>query len=100
MALYHENENAPFRARYILFKRAIVGVILMAVFIGIAQKMRVSEAEGRYDRCLLEVERTEWQCRETGEYPRATLGPVDVIDPCETYALFEKDQCAQLYIAR
>ena len=83
-----------------MFNKIIAGAILMAVFIGLAQEMRISESETRYDRCVLEVERAESQCRETGEYPYATSGPVDVIDLCETYALRDKDRCAQLHMVR
>ena len=78
----------------------IAGAILMALFIALAQEMRLSESEILYDRCVLEVKRAKWQCRQTGEYPYATSGPVDVIDLCETYALRDKDRCAQLHIVR
>ena len=83
-----------------MLNKIIAGAILMAVFMGLAQEMRISESETRYDRSVLEVERAEWQCRQTGEYPYATSGPVDVIDLCETYALHDKDRCAQLHMVR
>ena len=100
MPLYYECVIEPLRARHTLVTRMIIGAILMAVFIGLAQRMRISEAETRYDRCVLEVERAEWQCRETGEYPYATSGPVDVIDLCETYARHDTDRCANLHMVR
>jgi hypothetical protein len=58
--------------------------------------MRITDEETRYDRCLFEVEKAQWQCRETGKYPNATAGPVDVIDLCETYASQDRDRCAAL----
>ena len=100
MHLYYGHVIEPFKARHALVIRMIIGAILIAVFIGLAQRMRISEAETRYDRCLLEVEEAEWQCRKTGKYPYATSGPVDVIDLCETYALHDKDMCANLHIVR
>ena len=100
MHLYYGHVIEPFKARHALVTRMIIGAILMAVFIGLAQRMRISEAETPYDRCVLEVERAESQCRETGEYPYATSGPVDVIDLCETYALHDKDRCANLHMVR
>ncbi len=83
-----------------MFNKMIAGAILMAVFMGLAQEMRISESETRYERCVLEVERSERQCRATGEYPYATSGPVDVIDLCETYALHDTERCAKLQTVR
>ena len=100
MPLYYEHVIGPFSARHALVTRMIIGAILMAVFIGLAQRMRISEAETRYDQCLLDVEEAEWQCRKNCKYPYATSGPVDVIDLCETYALHDKDRCANLYMVR
>ena len=71
-----------------------MGALLTAVFVGLAQEMRITDEETRCDRCLFEVEKAQWQCRETGRYPNATAGPVDVIDLCETYALQDKERCA------
>ena len=74
----------------------VIGAFLTAVFVGLAQEMRISDEETRYDRCVLQVERAEWQCRETGRYPNANAGPVEVIDLCETYASQDKERCAAL----
>ena len=74
----------------------MIGVFLTAMFVGLAEEMRISDEETRYHRCVLQVEKAEWQCRETGRYPRATAGPVDVIDLCETYASQDKERCAAL----
>ena len=78
----------------------MIGAFLTAVFVGLAQKMRITDEETRYDRCVLQVEKAEWQCRETGRYPNATAGPVDVIDLCETYASQDKERCAALALKR
>ena len=37
----------------------IIGAILTAVFIGLAQEMHISEADSRYELCLQEVDRAE-----------------------------------------
>ena len=74
----------------------MIGAFLTAVFVGLAEEMRISDEETRYHRCVRQVEKAEWQCRETGRYPYATVVPVDVIDLCETYALQDKEQCAAL----
>ncbi len=81
---------------YLLFNKILIGAFLTAVFVGLAQEMRISDEETRYDRCVRQVEKAEWQCRETGRYPNATAGPVDVIDLCETYASQDKERCAAL----
>ena len=83
-----------------MVNKMIAGAILMAVFMGLAQEMRISESETRHELCVLEVDRAEQQCRQTGDYPHAASGPVDVIDHCETYALQDKNRCAELHIAR
>ena len=83
-----------------MLNEMIGGAILMAVFMGLAQEMRISESETRHEKCVLEVERAERQCRQTGDYPYATSGPVDVIDLCETYALNDKDQCANPHMVQ
>ena len=80
----------------LLLNKIVIGVFLTAVFAGLAQEMRISDEDTRYDRCVRQVERAEWQCRETGRYPNATAGPVDVIDLCETYASQDKERCAAL----
>ena len=78
----------------------MIGAFLTAVFVGLAQKMRITDEETRYDRCVLQVEKAEWQCRETGRYPNTTSGPVDVIDLCKTYASQDKERCAALALKR
>ena len=79
-----------------MLNKIVIGAFLTAVFVGLAQEMRIKDEETRYDRCLFEVEKAQWQCRETGKYPNATAGPVDVIDLCETYASQDRDRCAAL----
>ena len=79
-----------------MFKKILIGAFLTAVFVGLAQEMRITDEETGYERCVLQVEKAEWQCRETGRYPNATAGPVDVMDLCETYASQDKEQCAAL----
>ena len=74
----------------------MIGTFLTAVFVGLAEEMRISNEETRYHRCVRQVEKAEWQCRKTGRYPNATVGPVDVIDLCETYASQDKERCAAL----
>ena len=74
----------------------MIGAFLTAVLVAIAEEMRISDEETRYHRCVRQVEKAEWQCRGTGRYPNATLGPVDVIDLCETYASQDKERCAAL----
>ena len=78
----------------------MIGALLTAVFVGLAEEMRFSAEETRYKRCVRQVEKAEWQCRETGRYPNATVGPVDVIDLCETYAPQDKERCAALVSER
>ena len=80
----------------LVLNKIVIGAFLTAVFAGLAQEMRISDEETRYDRCVRQVEKAEWQCRETGRYPNATAGPVDVIDLCETYASQDKERCAAL----
>ena len=80
----------------LLLNKIVIGAFLAAVFAGLAQEMRISDEETRYYRCLRQVEKAEWQCRETGRYPNATAGPVDVIDLCETYASQDEERCAAL----
>ena len=80
----------------LLLNKIVIGAFLAAVFAGLAQEMRISDEETRYYRCVRQVEKAEWQCRETGRYPNATAGPVDVIDLCETYASQDKERCAAL----
>ena len=79
-----------------MLKKIVTGVFLTAMFVGLAQEMSITDEENRYDRCVRQVEEAEWQCRETGRYPNATAGPVDVIDLCETYASQDKERCAAL----
>lgn len=79
-----------------MLNKIVIGALLTAVFVGLAQEMRITDEETRYDHCLFEVEKAQWQCRETGKYPNATAGPVDVIDLCETYASQDRDRCAAL----
>ena len=81
---------------HLLLNKIVIGAFLTAVFVGLAQEMRISDEETRYDRCIHQVERAEWQCRETGRYPNAIAGPVDVIDLCKTYASQDKERCAAL----
>jgi hypothetical protein len=79
-----------------LLKKIVTGAFLTAVFVGLAQEMRISDEETRYDGCVRQVDKAERQCRETGRYPNATSGPVDVIDFCKTYASQDKERCAAL----
>ena len=79
-----------------MLNRIVIGTLLTAVFAGLAQKMRIADSDTRYDRCVRQVEKAEWQCRETGRYPNATSGPVNVIDLCETYASQDIERCASL----
>ena len=76
-----------------MLNKIVIGALLTAVFVGLAEEMRISDEETRYQRCLRQVEKAEWQCRETGRYPNANAGPVDVIDLCETYASQDKQRC-------
>ena len=79
-----------------MFKKILIGAFLTAVFVGLAQEMRITDEETRYDRCVRQVEKAEWQCHETGRYPNATAGPANVIDLCETYASQDIKRCAAL----
>ena len=79
-----------------MLNKIVIGAFLTAVFMGLAQKMRIADEETRYDRCVRQVEKAEWQCRETGRYPNATSGPGDVIDLCKTFAWRDKERCAAL----
>ena len=83
-----------------MLNKIIMGAVLTAVFVGLAEQMHISEDDSRYDRCLLEVDRAEWQCRNTGVYPNATAGPVSVVDPCKTYAQEDRARCATASVAR
>jgi len=74
--------------------------MLTAVFVGLAEQMRISEDDSRYDRCLQAVERAELQCQNTGVYPNGTAGPVSVLDPCKTYAQEDRARCATAAAAR
>ena len=73
-----------------------IGALLTAVFVGLAQEMRITDEEMRYDRCVRQVEKAKWQCRNTGKYPNAIAGPIDVIDLCETYASQDEVRCAAI----
>ena len=84
------------RGIYLLLNKIVIGAFLTAVFVGSAQKMRITEEQTSYDRCVRQVEKAELQCRETGSYPKSTSGPVDVIDLCKTYAWHDKERCAAL----
>lgn len=83
-----------------MLNRIIIGAMLTAVFVGLAEQMRISEDDSRYDRCLQAVERAEWQCQNTGVYPNGTAGPVSVLDPCKTYAQEDRARCAPAAAAR
>jgi len=83
-----------------VFNKVIMGAVLTAIFIGLAQQMHISEADTRYELCLQEVDRAEWHCRNTGEYPNGTAGPVSVVDPCKTYAQEDRARCATASAAR
>ncbi len=76
-----------------MLNKIVIGAFLTAVFVGLAEEMRINDEETRYNRCVRQVEKAEWQCRETGRYPNATAGPVNVIDLCETYASQDKERC-------
>lgn len=80
--------------KHLLLNKIVIGAFLTAVFVGLAQKMRITDEETSYDRCVRQVEKAELQCRETGRYPNSTSGPVDVIDLCKTYAWHDKERCA------
>ena len=77
-----------------MLNKIVIGACLTALFVGVAQELRITARQTRYDHCLREVQAAEWQCRKTGKYPNAIAGPVNVIDPCETYALQDKGRCA------
>ena len=79
-----------------MLNKVVIGAFLTAVFVGLAEEMRISDEETRYHLCVRQVEKAEWQCRESGRYPTATAGPVDVIDLCATYAAQDKERCAAL----
>ena len=83
-----------------MLNRIIIGAMLTAVFVGLAEQMRISEDDSRYDRCLQALERAEWQCQNTGVYPNGTAGPVSVLDPCKTYAQDDRARCATAAAAR
>ena len=83
-----------------MLNKIIMGAVLTAVFVGLAEQMHISEDDSRYDRCLLEVDRAEWQCRNTGVYPNGTAGPVSVVDPCKTHAQEDRARCATASVAR
>ena len=83
-----------------MLNRIIIGAMFTAVFVGLAEQMRISEDDSRYDRCLQAVERAEWQCQNTGVYPNGTGGPVSVLDPCKTYAQEDRARCATAAAAR
>ena len=83
-----------------MLNRIIIGAMLTAVFVGLAEQMRISEDDSRYDRCLQAVERAVWQCQNTGVYPNGTAGPVSVLDPCKTYAQEDRARCATAAAAR
>ena len=80
--------------------KIIIGAILTAVFIGLAEQMHISETDTRYERCLQDVDRAELHCRNTGVYPNGTAGPVSVVDPCQTYAQEDRARCAPAAVAR
>ena len=80
--------------------KIIIGAILTAIFIGLAEQMHISETDTRYERCLQDVDRAELHCRNTGVYPNGTAGPVSVVDPCQTYAQEDRARCAPAAVAR
>ena len=84
----------------LLLNKIVIGAFLTALFVGLAQELRITPEQSRHDQCLREVETAEWQCRKTGKYPNTIVGPVDVIDLCETYALQDRGRCAALGYAR
>ncbi len=83
-----------------MVNKIIIGAILTAIFVGLAEQMRISEEDTRYERCLQDVDRAEWQCQNTGAYPNGTAGPVSVVDPCKTYAQEDRARCATASGAR
>ena len=83
-----------------MINKIVIGAFLTALFIGLAQELRITAEDTHYDLCLREVEKAQWQCRKTGKYPNATAGPVDVIDLCETHASQDKSRCAALASTR
>jgi hypothetical protein len=83
-----------------VLNKIISGVILTAIFVGLAERMRISEDDTRYERCLQDVDRSETQCQNTGVYPNGTAGPVSVVDPCKTYAQEDRARCATAAAAR
>ena len=80
--------------------KIIIGAILTAIFIGLAEQMHISETDTRYERCLQDVDSAELHCRNTGVYPNGTAGPVSVVDPCQTYAQEDRARCAPAAVAR
>ena len=85
---------------YLLLNRVVIGAVLTVLFVGLGQELRIAGEDTRYDRCVRQVEKAEWQCRETGRYPNATSGPVDVNNLCKTYASKDKERCAALALER
>ena len=83
-----------------MLNRIVIGVILTGIFVWLAEQMRVSEEDTRYERCLQDVDRAELHCRNTGVYPNGTAGPVSVVDPCQTYAQEDRARCAPAAVAR
>ncbi|MAI94676.1 MAG: hypothetical protein CME45_06665 [Halieaceae bacterium] len=83
-----------------MLNRIIIGAILTTVFVGLAEEMRISEDDSRYERCLEAVKQAEWQCQNTGVYPNGTAGPVSVLDPCKTYAQEDRARCVTAASAR
>ena len=83
-----------------MLNRIVIGVILTGIFVWLAEQMRVSEEDTRYERCLQDVDRAEWHCRNTGVYPNGTAGPVSVVDPCQTHAQEDRARCATAAVAR
>ena len=79
-----------------MLNKIVIGALLTAAFVGLAQEMRITDEAMRYDRCVRQVEKAKWQCRNTGKYPNATAGPIDVIDLCETYASQDEVRCAAI----
>ncbi len=81
-------------------RKILAGAVLTAAFVTLGNKMHITEEVNRYDLCLQAVERAEWQCQNTGKYPNSTSGPVNVINPCRTYASEDKARCAAASTAR
>ena len=79
-----------------MLNKIVIGALLTAAFVGLAQEMRITDEAMRYDRCVRQVEKAKWQCRNTGKYPNANAGPIDVIDLCETYASQDEVRCAAI----